>query len=278
MTKEKKGWSSMGSIFMHADGVDMCLMGLGFFGAIADGFSTPLVLYVTSRLMNNLGSASSADPETFRHNINKNALALLYIACGFMFACFLEGYCWTRTGERQAAKMRVRYLRAVLRQDVTYFDMHVTSTSEVVTSVSNDSLVIQDVLTEKVPNFLLNVSVFIGSYFSGINIVVEIGDRKMREEYNKAGTIAEQALSSIRTVYAFVGESKTLSEFSKSLEGSVKLGLRQGLAKGMAIGSNGIVFAIWSFMAYYGSRMVMYHGYKGGTVYVVGTAITYGGV
>lgn len=102
--------------------------------------------------------------------------------------------------------------------------------------------------------------------------------RRMREEYNKAGTIAEQAVSSIRTVYAFAGESKTLSEFSKSLEGSVKLGLRQGLAKGLAIGSNSIVFAIWSFMAYYGSRMVMYHGYQGGTVYVVGTAITYGGV
>jgi len=102
--------------------------------------------------------------------------------------------------------------------------------------------------------------------------------RKIRGEYNKAGTIAEQALSSIRTVYAFAGESKTLSKFSKALEGSVKLGLRQGLAKGLAIGSNSIVFAIWSFMAYYGSRMVMYHGYKGGTVYVVGAAITFGGV
>jgi len=102
--------------------------------------------------------------------------------------------------------------------------------------------------------------------------------RKKREEYNKAGTIAEQAVSSIRTVYAFVGESKTLSEFSKALEGSVKLGLRQGLAKGLAIGSNSIVFAIWSFMAYYGSRMVMYHGYKGGTVYAVGTSITFGGM
>lgn len=61
-----------------------------------------------------------------------------------------EGYCWTRTGERQAARMRVRYLKAVLRQEVAYFDLHVTSTSEVITSVSNDSLIIQDCLGEKV--------------------------------------------------------------------------------------------------------------------------------
>ena len=46
--------------------------------------------------------------------------------------------------------MRARYLKAVLRQEVGYFDLHVTSTSEVITSVSNDSLVIQDVISEKV--------------------------------------------------------------------------------------------------------------------------------
>jgi len=46
--------------------------------------------------------------------------------------------------------MRVMYLKAVLRQEVAYFDLHVTSASEVITSVSNDILVIQDVLSEKV--------------------------------------------------------------------------------------------------------------------------------
>jgi len=46
--------------------------------------------------------------------------------------------------------MRYRYLKAVLRQDIAYFDLLVTSTSEIITSVSNDSLVIQDVLSEKV--------------------------------------------------------------------------------------------------------------------------------
>lgn len=102
--------------------------------------------------------------------------------------------------------------------------------------------------------------------------------RQIREEYNKAGSIAEQAISSIRTVYAFVGENKTISEFSAALEGSVKLGLNQGLAKGLAIGSNGVVFAIWSFMSYYGSRMVMYHGAQGGTVFAVGASIAVGGL
>ena len=65
-----------------------------------------------------------------------------------------EGYCWTRTAERQASRMRARYLKAVLRQDVGYFDLHVTSTAEVITSVSSDSLVIQDVISEKVRSLI----------------------------------------------------------------------------------------------------------------------------
>ncbi|KAG2714415.1 hypothetical protein I3760_03G025800 [Carya illinoinensis] len=198
--------------------------------------------------------------------------------------------------------MRARYLKAVLRQDVGYFDLHVTSTSEVITSVSNDSLVIQDAISEKVPNFLMNASMFIGSYIAAFLLLWRLAivgfpfivllvipglmygrtlmglARKIREEYNQAGTIAEQAISSIRTVYAFVGESKTTAAFSAALQGSVKLGLSQGLAKGLAIGSNGVVFAIWSFMSYYGSRLVMYHDAKGGTVFVVGAAIAVGGL
>jgi ATP-binding cassette subfamily B (MDR/TAP) protein 1 len=102
--------------------------------------------------------------------------------------------------------------------------------------------------------------------------------KKIREEYNQAGTIAEQAISSIRTVYSFAGESKTIAAFSDALDGSVKLGLKQGLAKGLAIGSNGVVFAIWAFMSYYGSRMVMYHGAKGGTVFAVGASLALGGL
>lgn len=67
------------------------------------------------------------------------------------------------------------------------------------------------------------------------------------------------------------------SEFSKALEGSVKLGLRLGLAKGLALGSNAVTFAIYAFLTFYGSRMVMYQGAQGGTVFVVALAIIVGG-
>ncbi|XP_020206716.1 ABC transporter B family member 15 [Cajanus cajan] len=301
--KNKKiGSTGYGSIFMHADRKDWFFMIVGTIGAVGEGLTTPLVLLISSRMMNNIGSSSNMDGHTFIHNIDRNAVAWLYLAGASFAVCFLEGYCWTRTSERQAARMRHRYLKAVLRQDVAYFDLHVTSTSEIITSVSNDSLVIQDVLSEKVPNFLMNISLFVGSYIAAFAMLWRLAivgfpfvvllvipgliygktlmglSCKIRDEYNVAGTVAEQAISSIRTVYSFVGESKTLSAFSNALQGTVKLGLKQGLAKGLAIGSNGVVFAIWSFMCYYGSRLVIYHGVKGGTVFAVGAALAVGGL
>lgn len=108
-------------------------------------------------------------------------------------------------------------------------------------------------------------------------ILVNIA-KEMREEYSKATCVVEQAISSVRTVYSFVGERKTMEDFSAALDGSVKLGLRQGLIKGLAIGSNGVTFAIWSFFSWYGSKLVMHHGGHGGTVFAVGAGIIFGGM
>ncbi|XP_034915408.1 ABC transporter B family member 15 [Populus alba] len=298
---KKSKIGSVRSIFMHADSRDCLLMVLGLIGSIGEGFSSPLIFFVSSKLLNNLAGADSAS-DVFSDSINKNALALCYLACGQWLVCFIEGYCWTRTGERQAMRMRTRYLKAVLRQEVGYFDLHVTSTAEIITGVSNDSFVIQDVLSEKVPNFLMNVSTFIGCYimafillgrltivmFPFILLLVIPGvmygkilmgiSRKMKREYSKAETIAEQAISSTRTIYAFVGETKAIAAYSAALQLPLKLGLRQGMAKGLAVGSNAVIFAVWSFMSYYGSRMVMYHGCRGGTVFNAGACVMVGGL
>jgi ATP-binding cassette subfamily B (MDR/TAP) protein 1 len=148
----------------------------------------------------------------------------------------------------------------------------------------------------------MNISLFIGSYIVAFTMLWRLAivvfpllillvipgliygitlmslSSKIREEYNQADKIVEQTISSIRTVYSFVGENKSMIAFSNALQGTVNLGLKQGLAKGLAIGSNGFVFAIWSFMCYYGSRLVMYHGAKGGTVFAVGATIALGGL
>jgi ATP-binding cassette subfamily B (MDR/TAP) protein 1 len=73
----------------------------------------------------------------------------------FCFWRCAEASCWMWTGERQSAKIRAKYLRGIMRQNVGYFDNESTSTSEVVNSVSADTMVVQEAISEKVspPNF-----------------------------------------------------------------------------------------------------------------------------
>ncbi|KAM0068263.1 putative ABC transporter type 1, transmembrane domain-containing protein [Helianthus anomalus] len=154
-TNNKIKTGSFRSIFMHADGTDMFLMTLGCFGAVGDGIAMPTMLLFTSTIMNNIGDSSSFTVDVFTDKMNKNAVNLCYMAIGIWVACFLEGYCWARTAERQASRLRSAYLKAVLRQEVAYFDLNVTSTAEIITSVSSDSLVIQECISEKVKLFLI---------------------------------------------------------------------------------------------------------------------------
>ncbi|KAK9061737.1 hypothetical protein SSX86_018920 [Deinandra increscens subsp. villosa] len=301
-TNKKVGNGSFRSLFMHTDSTDMFLMAVGVIAAIGDGMGLPVMLFFTSTIMNSIGSTSSISANTYTDRINKNAIYLCYLSVGKWVACFFEGYCWSRTAERQASRLRLSYLKAVLRQEVAYFDLNATSTADVITSVSTDSLIIQDFISEKVAVFVMNVATFVGAYvvsfillwrlaIVGLPFVIILVipglisgrvlmrlSRKIREEYNKADAVAEQAISSVRTVYSFVGENKTSKEYSDALEGTLKLGLKQGLTKGLAIGSNGVTFAVWAFLCWYGSKLVMYHGARGGTVWSVGVGIAMGGL
>jgi ATP-binding cassette subfamily B (MDR/TAP) protein 1 len=101
---------------------------------------------------------------------------------------------------------------------------------------------------------------------------------RMQTSYNVAGGIVEQALSSVRTVYSFVAEEGTVKAYSESLDSTLKLGLKQGYAKGIAIGSVGVCYAIWALMAWYGSEEVIKGHAQGGLVIVTGFLFVHGGM
>lgn len=108
-------------------------------------------------------------------------------------------------------------------------------------------------------------------------MMMDVG-MKMIESYGVAGGIAEQAVSSIRTVYSYVGESQTLHKFSQALEITMELGIKQGLARGLMMGSMGVIYVSWGFQAWVGSILVTKKGEKGGDIFVAGFNVLMGGL
>ncbi|KAF3947034.1 hypothetical protein ACB098_01G173600 [Castanea mollissima] len=299
----RKDKSSIAIIFTYADWVDILLMLLGTIGAIGDGMSTNCLLVFASRLMNSLGySKSQQSHGNFMDGVEKCSLYFVYLGLAVMVLAFMEGYCWSKTSERQVLKIRYKYLEAILRQEVGFFDSHETTTSEIINSISKDASLVQEVLSEKVPIFLMHSSVFISglafsTYFSWrlslvafptLLLLIIPGmvygkyllylSKKSYAEYSKANTIIEQALSSIKTVYSFTAERVIIGKYSAILDRTSSLGIKQGIAKGLAVGSTGLSFAIWAFLSWYGSHLVMYKGESGGRIYAAGVSFILSGL
>lgn len=98
------------------------------------------------------------------------------------------------------------------------------------------------------------------------------------ESYGVAGGIAEQAISSIRTVYSYAAEHQTLEKFSQALQKVIELGIKQGFARGLMMGSFGVVYISWGFQAWLGSVLVSKKGEKGGDIFVAGFNVLMAGL
>ncbi|KAH9772910.1 ABC transporter B family member 15 [Citrus sinensis] len=290
-----------GGLFRYADGKDKLLLLFGTVGSIGDGMMTPLTMYILSMVINELGTS---DISISIEAVDKYAVRLFCVAIFVGIFAFIEGMCWTRTAERQASRIRMECLKSVLRQEVGFFDNQTSSSStfQVVTNITSDAHSIQDAVAEKIPNCLAHLTSFIGSIlvafllswrlalaalpFSLLFIVPGIVFGKVlkdlgaqgKDAYEAAGGIAEQAISSIRTVYSFVGEHQTLKRFSLALRKNMELGIKQGLTKGLLLGSMGMTYGAWAFQSWVGSVLVTERGENGGLVFVAGICTILGGV
>ncbi|KAF9606676.1 hypothetical protein IFM89_027720 [Coptis chinensis] len=292
---------SIFKLFRYADGVDKLLLLFGTLGSIGDGLMSPLTMLILSGAINDYGSGGIS----FSNDVvDKYSLKLLFLAIGVGVCAFVEGVCWTRTAERQTSRIKKEYLKSVLRQEVGFFDTqtNISTTYQVVSTISSSTHSIQEALSEKIPNCLAQVSAFIfsllvsfllswrlallGLPFTLLFIIPGVGfgkvmmklGKKMKDAYAIAGGIAEQAVSSVRTVYSYVGEGQTIDRFSYELRQSMKLGIKQGFTKGMLIGSMGMIFAAWAFQSWIGSILVVEKGEQGGPVFVAGICTIMGGL
>ncbi|KAK3026069.1 hypothetical protein RJ639_042561 [Escallonia herrerae] len=164
-------------------------MAFGSFGCFADGSSTPLIMLLLSKIMNKYHSSFTLN------EITKDSV-------GF---ALLRG---------KLLALRRKYLRAVLRQDAGFHDKQNRNST-----------------TYQIPNFIMNMSTFISSEVVALHLcwklaivaipalslliipgiiykklLAELG-KQMQETFGVAGWIAEQAFSSIRTVFSYGGES-----------------------------------------------------------------------
>ncbi|KAL3844648.1 hypothetical protein ACJIZ3_002051 [Penstemon smallii] len=288
-------------LFTFADKYDYVLMICGSLGAIVHGSSMPVFFLLFGQMVNGFGK-NQMDLHTMTHEVAKYALYFVYLGLIVCFSSYAEIACWMYTGERQVGAFRKKYLEAVLKQDVGFFDTD-ARTGDIVFSVSTDTLLVQDAISEKVGNFIHYLSTFLAGLVVGfvsawrlalLSIAVIPGiafagglyaytltglTSKSRVSYASAGIIAEQSIAQVRTVYSYVGETKALNAYSDLIQNTLKLGYKAGMAKGLGLGCTyGIACMSWALVFWYAGVFIRNGQTDGGKAFTAIFSAIVGGM
>ncbi|KAL5724959.1 ABC-type xenobiotic transporter [Ranunculus cassubicifolius] len=288
-------------LFSFADKYDYLLMAGGSLGAFIHGSAMPVFFLLFGQMVNGFGKNQS-DLKKLTEEVSKYALYFVYLGFVVCVSSYAEIACWMYTGERQVSTLRKKYLEAVLKQDVGFFDTD-ARTGDIVFSVSTDTLLVQDAISEKVGSFIHYLSTFLAGLVVGfisawrlalLSIAVIPGiafagglyaytltglTSKSRESYANAGIIAEQAVAQVRTVYSYVGETKTINSYSDAISETLKLGYKAGIAKGLGIGCTyGIACMSWALVFWYAGVFIRNGQTDGGKAFTAIFSAIVGGI
>ncbi|KAG1881998.1 P-loop containing nucleoside triphosphate hydrolase protein [Suillus tomentosus] len=178
----------------------------------------------------------------FRKSSALDASYLTYIGVGMFVCTYVYMTVWTYTGEVNAKRIRERYLQAVLRQEIAYFDD--VGAGEVATRIQTDTHLVQQGISEKVPIVVSFLAAFVTGFalayarswrlalaLTSIFPCIAITGAVMNKFVSKymqlslnhvaeGGSLAEEVISTVRTAQAFGAQKFLTSLYDKNIDGS----------------------------------------------------------
>ncbi|KAG2723678.1 hypothetical protein I3760_02G180400 [Carya illinoinensis] len=245
-------------LFACADYLDWGLMLVGSLAAAAHGTALVVYLHYFAKIIHVLRIGPDRQDEQLE-KFRELTLTIVYIAVGVFIAGWIEVSCWILTGERQTAVIRSRYVQVLLNQDMSFFDTY-GNNGDIVSQVLSDVLLIQSALSEKVGNYFHNMATFFSGVVLGFvncwqialitlatgpfivaaggisNIFLHRLAENIQDAYAEAASIAEQAVSYIRTLYAFTNETLAKYSYAASLQATLRYGILISLVQGLGLG------------------------------------------
>lgn len=205
----------------------------------------------------------------------------------YMLAVFIVGsiaggirsWLFEFSGQRVVARLRQQVFSAIIKQDIKFFDTN--RTGELTSRLSSDTQVLQNAVTQNLSILVRYLIQILGSVIlmftleaslTGVLLAIipilsiltiQYGRylRKLKkvfqDELAASSVVAEEAISSVRTVRSFAAEEKLNKEYEKNVQKSFQIGKKLALATGGFMGFVGILTAgALSFVLWYGGKLV----------------------
>ncbi|RDD39053.1 Multidrug resistance protein 1, partial [Trichoplax sp. H2] len=299
----------IGSIFGIANGASMPLMML-IFGDLTDSFisftqSGPAAINISAisgcsnvSLVNTATNTSitavntSIASQGLEDSVHRFMIYFIILACAVLVVSYLQISSWVIVSERQTYQIRVNFFKSIMRQDIGWFDTH--KSGELITRLSDDINKIHDGIGDKAATYCQWMAACIAGFTMGFVrgwkltlVIIAISPllaivaafmskfgsaftNKELEAYSKAGGVAEEILSSVRTVVSFGGEKKACERYDGQLDHALRVGIKKSFVVGIGIALTFLVmFGSYALAFWYGSTLIAAGEMSGGTILTV---------
>ncbi|CAI2306935.1 unnamed protein product [Caenorhabditis sp. 36 PRJEB53466] len=284
-------------LFSYTQGKDLALLVTGTLAAIVHGAGFPLLAIVLGGMTTVFLRAQNSEFVVGVGNINPNGLVpisldefnaevvkycIYYLILGVLMfvTSYIQIACFESYAERLVHKLRQNYLKAILRQQIQWFDKQ--QTGNLTARLTDDLERVREGLGDK---FALLVQMFaaflsgygVGFFYSWSMTLVMMGFAPLivlsgawmsksmatrtkveQETYAVAGAIAEETFSSIRTVHSLNGHKRELDRFHNALEVGRQTGIVKYCYMGIGVGfSNLCMYSSYALAFWYGSTLII---------------------
>ncbi|TVY82955.1 Leptomycin B resistance protein pmd1 [Lachnellula suecica] len=267
-------------IFRYADRLSICLYILSITASIGAGITLPLMTVVFGNSVSEINSFST--PGNGAEAFQQKIFVLLYVA----------NVSTSIAAIRTTRDLRRHFLNHTLRKEIWHFDTRAATSVDVLVTTNGSRINIG--IADKLAFFLQNLSTFFSAFIvalavqwklalitmsvipaifvimgSCVGVDVKIEARVMRS-YNRGASVAQEAISTIRTVHAFWAQSKMTEKYDTYLQEAHSAAMKKWLIYGVFI-------ATQPFCVYSGVALAFWQGYRmfdSGQISSVGPAFT----
>ncbi|KAK3617121.1 hypothetical protein LTR56_025497 [Elasticomyces elasticus] len=293
--KEKEGsLRDFFRIFNYADGLDIALYAISLSGGVAVGAALPLMTLVfgSSTTAFNQVAVGQADRQAFTDRINHLVLYFVYLFVARFVIGYIATLCICIAATRTTRALRKAFLESLLRQEVWHFDKG--GNGSPASQVTMNGNRVNQGIAEKLFALVQGISLFFSAYivalavqwklalivmsivsaiFGTIGVCISIAtpvETRQTRIYSRAAVLAQDAISSIKTIHAFGAQQKIVDRYDMFLEEAHKEGKKKSIIFG-------IIFSSQTFFVMSGTALAFWQGFRmfrSGEIGSVGTVFT----